>query len=68
MPVSSCILTFWLYCSLVFIPGLKEKDFLFIIKSLELIVQCSGINRNGLDDCILRNYFEACGGFSNRVI
>lgn len=46
--VISCILAIWLRCSLLSFPGLKVKDFVLVIKTLEVLIRSRGIN---LDAC-----------------
>ena len=66
--VIACVLPHWLYCSPIFFPGLKEQDYVVIIRSLNLLSRCSGVTRATLVDFIVEKHFDACHGFSSRLL
>lgn len=66
--VTACILPHLLYCSPVYFPGLKEKDFLLLVRSLKLLSRCSGIPRVELVKFIVSQHFNSCNQFSQKIL
>lgn len=48
--------------------GLKEKDFIFIVKFLKLLASPSGANKNALVDFLVQKYSDASDRFVDNVL
>jgi hypothetical protein len=66
--VIACILPHWTYCSPVYFPGLLEKDFCIMVRSLKHVSKCSGIPRTTLVDHLISTHFGACSHFTQGVL
>ncbi|VDP81396.1 unnamed protein product [Echinostoma caproni] len=66
--VIACILPHWLYCSPIFIPGLKEKDFSLFSRSLKLLSRYSGVDKTVLVDFFISTHLDACDTFIDRIM
>lgn len=66
--VTACILPFWLYCSPVIFPGLLNKDYDLLSRSIKHISKCSGISRDKLVDFIVDKHFKACLKLSSKIL
>lgn len=63
-----CILPLWLYCSPVFFPGLKDKDFILLTRSLKMLSRCSGLPRSEIVSFLVNKHISACDSLASRAL
>lgn len=66
--VTACILRHWPYSSPIIFPGLLQKYFVLVVRSVKPISRCSGLSRDSVDDVTVWKHFDACMNFVSKIL
>ena len=66
--LNSCVLPIVTYCSPVILPGLLDKDFNALRRSLKYIAKCCLISLHDVISLVLKNNFSACSRMATSIL